>query len=227
MSDELNSDFLLITESHLSESHTEQETFLAGWQQIRADRMNRQKGGVINYIRDQITVDDIKTFTNSYVELICLYIPSLDLALITLYRPPDTPARKFIEALVAVDDWIDKLETKIGKAPNILTSGDFNFPGMGSWTTNDMDSSTTKAAIRAVNKGEIGNVSDQVKNLIDIVHKYALNQVVKVPTRLENILDLIFVNNIDIIDHIETIENLLVTDHRMIVAHLNVRSCQH
>ena len=224
IADELNTDFLLITESHLSESHPESDTFIPGWQQIRSDRYKRQKGGVINYVRDQITVDEIITFTNSYVELICLFIPSLDLAMITLYRPPDTPAKKFIEALATIDDWINKMETKIGKAPNIITSGDFNFPGMGSWSNSDMDISATRAATRALNKGEIGNASDQIKNLIDIVQKHALNQVVKVPTRIENILDLIFVNNVDMIDHVETIENIKVSDHKMIVAHLNVEA---
>ena len=224
ISEELSSDFLLITESHLSESHDESETFIVGWQQIRADRTNRQKGGVINYVRDQITLEEIKTYSNSYVELICIFIPSVNMALITIYRPPDTPARKFADAMKIVEDWSENLEAKRGKVPNFFITGDFNFPEMGSWTTVDMDSSSSKAATRATNKGDIGNASDQIKTLIDTVDKNALNQVVKVPTRLDNILDLIFVNNIEIVDHIEVIENVKVTDHKMLIAHMNIEA---
>ena len=113
------------------------------------------------------------------------------------------------------------METKVGKSPNIFATGDFNFPGMSSWTPSDMDAAVSKAATRTINAGEIGCVSEQVKKLVEVIKKYALTQVVEVPTRLANILDLIFVNNIDSIDFIETIENILVTDHKMIVAHMN------
>ena len=135
----------MLTESHLSESNTEAETFLPGWQQLRSDRKSRQKGGAIIYVRDQFTLEDTLTFSNNYVEIICTFIPSQDLALITLYRPPATPACKFLEAIEVVSDWIDKVETKAGKSPNIFATGDFNFPGMCSWTPSDMDAAVTKA----------------------------------------------------------------------------------
>ena len=98
IADQLNTNFLMLTESHLSESVTEAETFLPGWQNIRSDRKSRQKGGAIIYVRDQFTIEDTLTFSNDYVEIICTFIPAQDLALITLYRPPATPASKFFRS---------------------------------------------------------------------------------------------------------------------------------
>ena len=43
----------------------------------------------------------------------------------------------------------------------------------------------------------------------------------EVPTRLENILDLIFINNIDLVENIEVIENVKVTDHKLVIANLS------
>ena len=223
VADELNASFIKITESHLNETNTEAETYMPGWQQIRADRILRQKGGVIMYIRDQLTVEYSLTFSNSFVEFVALFIPSLDLALVTVYRPPAVPAIKFSEALIKIDNWIEDLEKILGKTPNIIVSGDFNFPGMGTWTTTDMDYSATNASTRAVNTNMLGNSSIQVKKLIDTVHKNAFSQVVKIPTRIENILDLMFVNNQDLVENIETIENILITDHKLIVANLSTQ----
>ena len=88
-----------------------------------------------------------------------------------MYRPPATPANKFSEALEAVDKWIEVLENKLGKSPNLFTAGDFNFPGMGSWTVHDMDTMTTNASIRANNSKDLGNTSEQIKKLVETINK--------------------------------------------------------
>ena len=221
ISDEINSSIIIITETHVSENNLESETSLPGWQQLRADRLHRMKGGVLIYLRDQLTVVSSHTFSNSYVELACSFIPSQDLAIIALYRPPDTPAQKFVEALAVTDKWIDLIIKKRKKIPNIFFARDFNFPVMGQWTVHDMDSSTSKATTRAAKTKDLGNTSDQISKLIDIIHNNAFTQIVNIPTRLENILDLVFVNNTNLVDNIEAIENIVVTDHKLIIAHLN------
>ena len=220
ISDELNAQYILLTETHLSDVNSEAETFLPGWNQIRSDRKIRQKGGSLIYVRDQITVESTVTFSNSFVELVTTFIPSQNLALINIYRPPATPAAKFTEAINVIDKWIVEIENKLAKTPNIFIAGDLNFPGMGAWSSKDMDSASTNAITRANKTGDLGNNINQVRKLIDIVTKYSLSQIVKLPTRLENILDLMFTNNTELIDSIETIENIKVTDHKLVVAHL-------
>ena len=87
-----------------------------------------------------------------------------------------------------------------------------------------MDSAATKAATRATNTNVLGNNSDQVSKLIDMIDRNSLSQIVDLPTRIDNILDLVLVNNLDLVDNIELIENVSVTDHKMIIAHLNTEA---
>ena len=119
---------ILITETHLSEKICDSEVKIPGWELSRGDRIKRQSGGVMIMYRDQMTATNFESFSNSYVETTMLYTPASDSAWIAVYRPPNCPAAKFLEAMMKMNIWISELEKTLLKTPVIYISGDFNFP---------------------------------------------------------------------------------------------------
>ena len=81
---------------------------------------------MISYIRSDLAVSSKLKHTNSFCKTLGLHIPELELALITLYRPPKCPQFKFKESLEEVQDWLCSLEKEGKAAPTVLLSGDFN-----------------------------------------------------------------------------------------------------
>ena len=108
----------------------------------------------------------------------------------------------------------------MGKMPTLIISGDFNLPGLKSWTVEDMLRASANSSARAENNVRIGADREQVAKLVDLVKDKALTQEVKIPTRESNILDLIFSNNSEYINYIDSVENVLMSDHKFLIAHL-------
>ena len=155
------------------------------------------------------------------MEIACTLITSYDTALITIYRPPGCPAKKFAEGIVKIEEWIDTIEAKLKKSPTIVIAGDLNFPTVKTWTEDDIARVSANVNARLANDAPVGTDKEQAAKLVDLIKKRALTQEVEIPTRGENTLDLIFCSNPDFIDYIETVENISLTDHKFVIAHLN------
>ena len=220
LADEMKSDYIIITETHLRKEQDESESKLRGWIETRSDRNQRSHGGVITYTRDYIALSDQLSFSNGHVDLACCFLSQDNTAIVNFYRPPDCPTKLFLEAIEKVEDWMKALELKLGKVPNIVFSGDFNLPDLKSWSQEDCIKASANLKARIENNAKIGIEREQVAKMIEVMEKNAFSQEIKTPTREGNILDLVFCNNDDYIENIETIENVAMSDHKFIIAHL-------
>ena len=63
-----------LTESHLSKEISNEELKFENWTITRADRNGRYGGGVMNIVRDNLTISDEKSGSDSMTEYLCTYI---------------------------------------------------------------------------------------------------------------------------------------------------------
>ena len=106
------------------------------------------------------------------------------------------------------------------EAPNFYITGDFNLGFLQDWN-NDLIQEFRDSVIRR--EGQIiGEEKFQAQALINICDKWNLIQSVTVPTRDNNILDLILVNSEVMIKDIEMIVNSKLSDHNLIVTRVNM-----
>ena len=91
----------------------------------------------------------------------------------------------------------DRLNTN-----NVIVAGDFNAPDL-KW--NDLEST---------------NCSFNSEQLLEIIDEHGLTQLVKEPTRDDNILDLVLTNNVNIINNVRV--NPGISDHDMVLFEVNL-----
>ena len=194
---------IALTESHLKSQILDAEVQIPGYQSCRKDRQDHiNKGGVITYVRDDYAngIKVLATGCNGVVEWSGLLVPVADLVFINIYRPPTCGELLFKCAIEDIGRAIDQLEAPM---PIIIMCGDFIMPFVN-W-----GSQKTSGGTREMQR--------QAENLFDFMSNYCLLQVVSYPTRQNNILDLIFTNNPDVIWKVE-IQDTIVSDHRLLQA---------
>ena len=169
-----------LTETHLNSNILDAEVSMDGYQIIRADRgLNRKKGGVALYIRNDIAAvcKLICAGSNGVVEYIMVHIEKYNVVIMNIYRPPRTRTGEFTPVLNSLKLKIDELQDM---SISVILCGDFNFP------RTNFDLGTTYG----------GSTEDrtQAANLIRMKEDLCMKQIVDSPRRGENFLDLIFVN---------------------------------
>ena len=150
------------------------------------------------------------------------YVPEIDLACVTVYRPPNCPMVKFKEVILSIHKWLEKLDSdKI--CPKIIINGDFNFPTMKGWSGSDIDDLINHIEIREKSGKSLSEVKIQAKDLAELAQTNFLEQHIKDPTRKTNILDLFFTNDQDMIITQEFIENVITSDHTLNIMTTNIK----
>ena len=216
-----NSIFICLTESHLTESIADAEIKIEGQKIYRTDRKQRMGGGVITYLRDDLAVSSELKHSNSFCDTLGLHIPELELALVTIYRPPKCPQFKFKEALESVTEWITGLETQGKPTPTILISGDFNLGFLNNWNNEHIES-TKNAIEKQTNVGKaVAEEKTQAKMLIEFVEEHFLMQQINEGTRKDRILDLVFTNDENLVLRCSQIQHAKLSDHNTTVATLS------
>ena len=214
-----NSIVIALSETHLFSEIEDSEVAIKGWSLFRADRSVRKCGGTIIYVRDGIPVTEESNFSNCFCEIMAVYLPSKNTAIVSLYRPPGSPTEKFLEALGFLDSWMERIQDKY-VAPNFYITGDFNLNFLEDWS-DDLLQGFRDTIVRR--EGEvISEDKFQAQNLLNMCDKWNLSQSVRVPTREDNILDLILVNSPELIKDIETVVNSKLSDHNLIIAGVNM-----
>ena len=132
---ENNTVIISLTESHLKERVDDAEIHIEGFSITRSDRVIREGGGVVVYIKDHLTVSNELRESDSINDLLGVYINELNIAYITMYRPPDSTIASFQWSLRKVSEWIRKIQTKF-EGVRILVNGDFNLGKLGDWNQN-------------------------------------------------------------------------------------------
>ena len=212
---------MCLTESHLTSDINNFELSLNDWDIIRSDRNGRIGGGVICYIKNSLTPTYVHTYDNMYCESVCFYIHEIETAVITVYRPPKCGTKFFKDTIENINVWCDKLfEDNIN--PKFIINGDFNFPELKGWNISDIESlissmEANENACRSIAQDKI-----QAKALLDISQKLFTEQKMKDPTRKNNILDLFFCNDDELIVDQMFIESVITSDHSLNIIRTNI-----
>ena len=198
----LNTIMLALTETHLNPAILDAEVHMEGFQIYRADRSyNRKKGGAAIYLRNDFAVDTevVSSGSNGIVEYLMLHLKSRNIVVMNVYRPPTAQANDFIPVINKLKEDFYSLGDP---TPTLVLCGDFNMPRTN-WV-----------------KGHTAGGSDderrQASHMMEFRDELFLSQKTKLATRHENILDLVFVNNEDLIIKI-TPEDTIMSDHRLLV----------
>ena len=199
---ERNSQLISLTESHLNEDILDAEINIDGFNIFRADRNQTTKGGVIVYIKKEIAASAkvLKSGSIGLVEYICIYLLEFNLMIITMYRSPDSNNDSFKLAIEEIEEAISSIEPVY---PTIMLNGDFNYPHL------------------RFRQGIVENAMSNAAGsgaLIHFVNKHHLIQLVDKPTRNDNILDLMFTNDNELLNGFETHITKELSDHFLITA---------
>ena len=204
------------TESQLKPEILDEEVQIKSFNIYRSDRKERNCGGVCIYIHNSIKVKDqsVVRFSNSVVELLIINLEDLNLHIICVYRPPDTSSEEFQPCLDKIKIYLEQLEA----SDSILLLGDFNFPFI-QWQEID------NTVIHQIKSGGTKDEQKQANLLLELTEQFFMFQVITQPTRLNNILDLVFVNNPDMICNINTEKSSkYLSDHNIITADINLKA---
>jgi ribonuclease P/MRP protein subunit RPP40 len=143
------------------------------------------------------------------------FVPTLKLALVTVYRPPACPTVKFNETIDRIRNWLESYEKDGQLFPTVILTGDFNFPFMNCWDESDTTGLRTRSGIQSQDRL-------QAIHLLDLIDTYMMEQTVSDGTRNLAVLDLCFTNNQDLVASTKSIENILISDHKTMISRLNM-----
>ena len=135
-------------------------------------------------------------------------IKELDMLLVNIYRPPNTPKQLFVEVLERCQEVMEEVD----RAKTTMMIGDFNFPFIR-WPNKTV----------RVREGEgMSSEKEQAKLLMEWTDGHFLEQMITTPTRKENILDLVFTNTTELINRCKTTVNTKMSDHNTLHIYMNI-----
>ena len=165
------------------------------YQIIRGDRKQRSRGGSLLYIHEDLPVSNAESYDEFYCQAcICTIKPS-NTIVASVYRPPDTPVENTNMLLNFLATYMKKATAE--QHMDIIIGGDINLPGLN-W--DDLTANNSDHAAKSV----LGFMSENL-----------LSQYVNVPTRKENILDVLLTNNSNLVLH-ATAEDTPLSDHKIV-----------
>ena len=189
-------DIISITETwiNISDKHLISEVNIPGYNAFLTCRENKRGGGVITYIKDNISATEInRTNTSAYEAVyIKLNVNKKHIIVATIYRPPKTTLDN--DAIL-----YNEIETII-KTKTSIICGDFNLPYIN-WRNLTSDSEGSR--------------------LLKLVRKLYLSQFVIEPTLDTNVLDIILASDADLINACEVGEVLANSDHKIVRCEIN------
>lgn len=191
-----------LTESHLNPDVRDAEIEIEGYQAFRTERENEiSRGGIIVYIKDGVEnqVKIIASGSINFIEYQILYLKKINLLLITVYRSPQSDGNSFSNVMSKISETIKQYEDK---CTSILMNGDFNLPHI-IWDHGEISSSENNRLNH--------------RTLKNFAEKHALVQKIDKPTRLNNILDLVFTNDDDLFSEYTIEISPTLSDHSIIV----------
>ena len=195
-----NYDIIGVTESWLN---LQSRDFLAeynipGYVTFEKSRVNKQGGGVVLYIKDNLNPILLSKPIIPNVDALFILLNNHSgkkLAITLTYRPPAQPVQ-------TDSDLFDQI-SEISDTHEAVIMGDFNLP-TAKWGTS--------------------LTSHHGHELYSNLKESSLTQFVQSPTRNNHILDLVFGTNEDLIDKLEVGEEFCNSDHREITFSINFMS---
>ena len=151
------------------------------------------------YSLSSLPVSVTESFDDGICQGLCNVYPSAKLLVAVIYRPPDASLSSFSKLLDQVGHAI---ETHADNDYDLFITGDFNLPHVD-WETLEVRSGGSSES----------NLSAQ--RLLNFMSTYLLSQMVNVPTRGNNILDLVLCNNNRLVLDVMA-EPTELSDHNMV-----------
>ena len=207
--------FLAFAETYLKEGIKEAEYKIDGYSHEASHRRNRDGGGVIIYVNNNLTYQTLVATSDEICSIVGVYINEIKLIVFMVYRPPPNYKNQYHGEIleksfenIVINNIYKVVSKYTSPVPDILLAGDYNFP-------------------KAIWSNGIGRpnaetlLSDKsLQQLIDVAANLNLLQKVTEGTREtrkgnQNILELIFTNNHELISNIY-IEPSKITDHKYI-----------
>ena len=187
-----------LTETHLNEEILDAEVAICGYQVFRSDRVGRIRGGVALYVKDEFASDVAVLLSGSdgSVEYIVLHLKRAKIVVGCIYRPPQSEASCFLPVLDRIKSSFQDYENE-----DLILCGDFNLPKVD-WFKQ----------VANCGNGRDNQISHHIFRFMEDMF---MDQVVDVPTRLDNTLDLVFVNNEEIFVQVSS-EKTIMSDHDII-----------
>jgi hypothetical protein len=197
---------MAITESWLKSYITEAQIAIENYIPLRADRPKRTGGGCLLYIHKSFIISNEFTFCDNYNSLVLCHIETMNTTVAVLYRPPDSSPESFQKLLTAAQKKIDEIN-KDRRDADLFLLGDFNLPAIN-WEFLTISPSICR------------DTKQSCLSLLDFMDRNFLTQTITVPTRKDNILDLVFTNKPEYI--IETNASPTgLSDHKLVEVLLN------
>ena len=200
LAEELEAGIIMLTESHLNEEVRDAEIKIHGFDIHRMDRKNFKCGGVIFYIKSNLNlgVRNLYGLSHNKIEILILECVKINCIIACIYRPPCADGNSFHYVL---SEMRRILNENAGESRTIIIGGDFNLPIIN-WKTKKVS-------------GGAREQSRQAEDLMQICDEFFLNQCISEPTRLNNILDLFFTNNEEIILKTQVEARTIISDHNL------------
>ena len=188
-------DIIGITESWTTKDVADRELCKNGYNMYRRDRINKRGGGVIVYTKEYLHTEIITDHNDDQVESLFCKIGKgkTSVHLGLFYRPPNNTEIQDAALFAQI--------TKMAKRRTILM-GDFNMPKID-WETMSADSQGIKFR--------------------DVVLDNFLHQCVKLPTRNENILDLVFETEENLVKSVDITPPLGSSDHSSVTFQIKMQ----
>ena len=212
--------WMAVTETWLSPRVLDSEILVhvPGFTIIRQDRIGRIRGGVCLFLREDLTGEIVTSYSNGVCEFLVVHVHQVNTIVVVVYRPPDTKYHEFSPVLSKLSETLKDLPSP---SPTITIMGDFNFPSsIITWRELDGLLLPQVANHRACAGGDeqAGLVRKQAAALCDLVSHLHLTQQVRQPTREDEILDLIWSSDPDLVSNIQIDPFPSFTDHYVVTA---------
>ena len=123
-------------------------------------------------------VTNVETYDDGTCEALTCFIENINHLVAVLYRAPDAPYTCFQKIMHMIQSYITQYKHQGTK---LYITGDFNQPNI-SWHE------------RRCNKPGALDVTNAIKKTIEVVSENFLTHIVRKPTRMGNILDIVLTN---------------------------------
>ena len=159
------------------------------------------------YIRDDLASVQVSGLSTDAVEVVIVKIWSIDTLMVVVYRPPNTTEGDWTIALNHINESVELTQAQ-RRFSNLVMVGDFNLPAIR-WDT-------------VIPPAGVSREARAAQDLLSFAGDHFLRQSVCQPTRGQNVLDLIFVDNPQFISHIDIQVTEILSDHNIITAYLGI-----
>lgn len=161
-----------------------------------------------------IAHSNIYKFSNGFVEAVGVCLDSLNICIVNIYAPGDTKYAKFKDLMDSVTNYLSEINLEK------VICGDFNLPpGIVDWVEDDEELFPIISTGRDSEDSEIMQKRQKASILFDTAETFLLDQIVTVPTRKSNIIDLVFTNAP--YGGVSAITDNSVSDHNLLICDLD------